>query len=140
MKVYLVSTGEYSDYHIVGVFSTHEKAQEYIDINKAYAAARDSLNGVFVEGVRDDFNDIDEREVDKDLEICEHPVWIVRIALDTGNRIGGMDIQVEFSVPDSEVFLRDRCAEARSSDSEEHALKLAAEARQGWLRGKSIGA
>lgn len=31
MKVYIVTAGEYSDYHIERVFSTREKAQEYLD-------------------------------------------------------------------------------------------------------------
>lgn len=31
MKVYIVTSGEYSDYHIDRVFSTKEKAQEYVD-------------------------------------------------------------------------------------------------------------
>jgi len=29
MKVYVLTAGDYSDYHIVGVFSTKEKAQEF---------------------------------------------------------------------------------------------------------------
>lgn len=31
MKVYIVTSGDYSDYHIERVFSTREKAQEYLD-------------------------------------------------------------------------------------------------------------
>lgn len=31
MKVYVVTQGEYSDYHIIGVYSTKEKAQELYD-------------------------------------------------------------------------------------------------------------
>lgn len=31
MKVYIVTKGEFSDYHIERVFSTKEKAQEYLD-------------------------------------------------------------------------------------------------------------
>ena len=31
MKVYILTQGEYSDYHIVGVYSTKEKAQELCD-------------------------------------------------------------------------------------------------------------
>lgn len=31
-KVYLVTSGEYSDYHVDAVFSTKEKAEEYIDV------------------------------------------------------------------------------------------------------------
>ena len=30
-KVYIVTKGEYSDYEIVGAFSTRDGAQEYID-------------------------------------------------------------------------------------------------------------
>lgn len=31
MKVYVLTQGEYSDYHIVGIYSTKEKAQELCD-------------------------------------------------------------------------------------------------------------
>lgn len=34
MQVYIVEKGEYSDRGIIGVFSTKEKAQEYIDMEK----------------------------------------------------------------------------------------------------------
>lgn len=34
-KVFIVTHGDYSDYHIVGVFSTQEKAQEAIDSGAA---------------------------------------------------------------------------------------------------------
>ena len=38
MKVYIVTTGDYSDYMIKGVFSTLEKAKKYIEaINKTNA-------------------------------------------------------------------------------------------------------
>ena len=30
-KVYIVTSGDYSDYHIAAVFSTREKAEEYVD-------------------------------------------------------------------------------------------------------------
>ena len=30
-KVYVVTSGEYSDYHIVGIFDSREKAEEYIN-------------------------------------------------------------------------------------------------------------
>jgi hypothetical protein len=32
MKIYITTSGEYSDYHITAVFSDKEKAQEYADI------------------------------------------------------------------------------------------------------------
>lgn len=31
-KIFIVTSGEYSDYHIDAVFSTREKAEEYADI------------------------------------------------------------------------------------------------------------
>jgi hypothetical protein len=35
MKVYVLTQGEYSDYHIIGVYSTKEKAQEVCDAMQA---------------------------------------------------------------------------------------------------------
>ena len=36
MKVYIVTSGTYSDYHIEAVFSTEEKAKAYIEIHGDY--------------------------------------------------------------------------------------------------------
>ena len=36
MKVFITTSGEYSDTSISGVFSSHEKAQSYIDANHLY--------------------------------------------------------------------------------------------------------
>ena len=58
-KVYVVTAGEYSDYDIVKIFSTCEKAQEYIDIVS-------SLGDI----VQEKFNDIQEWELD-DFNISE---------------------------------------------------------------------
>lgn len=58
-KVYVVTAGEYSDYDIVKIFSTCEKAQEYIDIAS-------SLGGI----IQEKFNDIQEWELD-DFNISE---------------------------------------------------------------------
>jgi hypothetical protein len=33
-KIFLLTDGEYSDYHIIGAFSTEKKAQKYIDMQK----------------------------------------------------------------------------------------------------------
>lgn len=55
MNVYLVTSGQYSDYDIEGIFSTKEKAQEYIiyKLNKS----TDGCSAGY-------FNDIEEIEVD----------------------------------------------------------------------------
>jgi len=51
MKVYIVTSGSYSDYHIEAVFSTKEKAEEYIQNN-----------------CDDDVNEIEEYEMDEKSE------------------------------------------------------------------------
>jgi len=40
MKVWLVAEGQYSDYSILGVFSTREKAQEYCEVMAGVASWR----------------------------------------------------------------------------------------------------
>lgn len=54
MKVYVVTRGSYSDESIEGIFSTKEKAQKYID----------DLSCPKHGGRYDDFNDIEEYDVD----------------------------------------------------------------------------
>jgi hypothetical protein len=49
MKVYLVSSGSYSDYEIDNVFSTKEKAIEYIEFRKKYHCGN----------INDDFEEFD---------------------------------------------------------------------------------
>ena len=42
MKIYVVTSGQYSDYGINGVFTVKEKAQKYVDIYNACEADYDS--------------------------------------------------------------------------------------------------
>jgi hypothetical protein len=51
MKVYIVSTGEYSDWSIQGIFSTREKAEEFMRVVPAG-------------GYDNEYNDIQEHELD----------------------------------------------------------------------------
>lgn len=37
MKVHMVSRGEYSDYQVVGIFSTKEKAEAYIEFSNSFS-------------------------------------------------------------------------------------------------------
>lgn len=53
MKVYMVTSGQYSDYGVEGIFSTIEKAQEYINCSLAGKEYSSQY-----------FNDIQEIEVD----------------------------------------------------------------------------
>lgn len=52
MKIYVVTTGGYSEYSIDSLFSTKKLAQDYIDLH---------------EGSYTDFNDIEEYELDSEL-------------------------------------------------------------------------
>lgn len=58
MIVYVVTSGEYSDYHIDAIFSTKEKAEEYIKIHARYN-----------QGYYSDRAGIEEWEMDKNNSI-----------------------------------------------------------------------
>lgn len=67
-KVYIVTSGEYSDYHIDAVFSTIEKAKEYVD---AYGS-----------DYRIEEYPVDDAEVKKNESI-----WLVSVSWKTGEVI-----------------------------------------------------
>lgn len=79
MKVYLVSSGNYSDYMIHGVFSSMEKAGEF----------QTKYRNILVEsrrGYAKDFNDIEERVLDFGLKIPPGlKQWDVRIGWESGD-------------------------------------------------------
>ncbi len=128
MKVFVVTDGAYSGYHIVGIFSSREKANE-----KCPAAASEIK-----------YASIEEWELDTvDDEGFLQAVYGCDIDIDTG--------RVEtYGIPEHEKA----CAtefhpkywsetyenpyykriQARSVISYEHALKLATEGRQNYLR------
>ena len=58
IKVYLVSSGRYSDYGIEQVFSTKEKAEEYIRLSKEYSD--------------ESLNEIEEYELDPQIKLPHH--------------------------------------------------------------------
>ena len=80
MKVYVVTEGYYSDYKILAVFSTREKAERYIKLCQKY---RDLLNSL----------EIEEFELDREPE--EYVYTFVRM-----NRDGNV-IEVRKTVLDS---------------------------------------
>lgn len=57
-KIYVVTEGEYSDYHIEACFSTKKKAQEYIKNSK-------KVNGSYY------YPDIEEYELDSNSDIVD---------------------------------------------------------------------
>ncbi len=128
MKVFVVTEGQYSGYHIVGVFSSREKAAE-----RCPAAASEIGSA-----------SIEEWELDTvDDEGFLQAVYGCDIDIATG-RIETYGIpepqepcDVQFHPKDwSEVYENEhyKRIQARSVISYEHAMKLATEGRQNFLR------
>lgn len=121
--VYVVTSGEYSDYTIEGVFSTRELAEKF--------AAQWG-----------DCNDIAEWPLDKRKDESRKIVHQATIRADTGDvdKWFGKHSYLESSDNDiKRTFYYDRSNEiiGESSISPDHALKLAAEKRQEILRAKA---
>jgi hypothetical protein len=129
-KIYLVTDGDYSDYSVYGAFSTRERAQEYIT---ARTAVYESFS----------YASIEEKEIDEGLGECRHTRWCVGMFLDDGAVGEGPHAREAFEQPVNEIdgikavpcYDRRPMVRVQSPESAEHALKLAAEARQKWLRG-----
>ena len=74
MKIFIVTSGAYSDYHIDAVFSTKENAERY---NKIHASG--------------DFEDIEEFEVDEDMalinRIRDEKITIYLVCMDRDGNV-----------------------------------------------------
>jgi hypothetical protein len=123
MTVYVVTEGDYSDYRIKAIFSTKDAAEAYISEGSKYKYA--------------DFNDIDEWELDAEAGYIMRPYWGVYLTKD-GSLSGDVRTGEQLADPNARSGEVGQCGDwgfqAESYVSEEHALKLAAEARQEWLR------
>lgn len=123
--IYVVTEGEYSDYRIVAVFASLEEATAFCpdealkDILQCYKIEPFVLGETKGKAVR--------------------KRWTIAISLKTGeiiqSRCGSQFDEVELGWR-GKSWLVDyhRTAEACSHVSAEHAMKLAVEARQKWLR------
>ena len=137
MKVYVVTAGEYSSYHIEAVFSTPEKADEYL------AALRKSPRH------SDESPTVEVFELDTRTPPQVRTHWQSVIDLATGIILEREEVQerADDEYPTEEgdgpydVLLRfvERATKwyATSFKSQDHADKLAVEARQKWLREKA---
>lgn len=63
-KIYIVTEGEYSDYHICAVFTTREKAEEFVQ-----------CNGTDYE--------IEERNLDEPI-VRKNKLWLITFNVETG--------------------------------------------------------
>lgn len=139
LKVYVLTQGCYSDYSIVGVFSSREKVREYWA--HRYSESESPL----------DENDIEEWSIDEWLAASWHDVWYARLNLydGRGDAYFKADDKApasgqEFDVPQNSVEVvtfnygqATRWIYAKSVVSAQHAQKLAVEGRQAWLRDKT---
>lgn len=114
MKVYLVTSGEYSDFRVIGVFSTPEKAE----------IAKRELDG----------DDVDERELD-DMFGWQEGLRYFLVGMDKDGC--GADAEASEVYADRAKLsiyapygtLRERCAARLWARDEEHAIKIVNERR-----------
>lgn len=115
MKVYVVTDGDFSEEYIAGVFSTAEKADRFI--------ANAGGSG-FVE----------ELEVDGREEEALQEKFITVLFTRSG-KVSNKTTELDICPPGYSGSWADRkFATGESVVSQEHADKVAAEARQAWLR------
>lgn len=117
--VYVLTSGEYSDYHISGVFSTKKKAERFILNNPTGSYDR---------------YDIEEWELDERQDDTTKTIWCCVLSLKDGTISG--EWSYELSCKDYYTEVKAFRLEVRgcSSVSREHAQKLAIEKRQETLR------
>jgi hypothetical protein len=129
MKVYVVTEGSYSDFHVSAIFSSREKAVEYMG------------------GFPDQFNGIEEYELDAEPPRVMSRCWHAHLRLD-----GSLYMPQSDGVEDVEEECRHgergrgwttvqnyypktlNWFNGKSYVSAEHAMKLAVEQRQKALR------
>jgi hypothetical protein len=142
--VYVVTAGEYSDYEIRAMFSTKELAQAYID--KAQALKRtDAEWDIGNLYWADDSPSIQEWTLDSERDAENITEWHCGMLLDDGSVVEGPNQTQTFKSRSGNSFVsqfdvkvpmyKDRpIVRVVSYKSADHALKLAAEQRQKWLR------
>ena len=122
-KIYVVTSGSYSDYGIRGIFTTRENAQRYIDAGRA--------------GHYDDYNEIEEHTLNENIPLLLSGLqpYIVTMDLD------GNNAQVEKAAASIPLHDKGKYRQKSYTDdyvvfttvvwskNEEHAIKVANERR-----------
>ena len=129
-NVYLVTQGEYSNYHIEGIFSTKKKADTFCK----------TLREI---GTRYDRPQVETYPLDDQVGAKSTPFWSVTIRLDTGAMWDKPWESICVTThPDHQQGFKygyggNRWVTGTSYKSEDHAMKLAVEGRQAWLRNEA---
>jgi hypothetical protein len=132
--IYAVNSGSDFDYRIDALFSTKENAKRYMATCRSSAACSNK-----------NFNDLEEYVLDAALKEKNYIQYFAALMLDDGSLIARETGSREyFGVPMSSTEIAESVAcydhravvRTESHKSAKHALKLAAEARQVWLRNK----
>lgn len=126
-KVFIVTSGRYSDYFIEAVFSSKEKAEDYINANGT-----------------DDSWEVNEYEVDKESTECRDAIYDVFINIKTGDvyvngrEEQGDNLSYAFDAKRKDCFLYNGNESIRmwlESDSLERVKKVASER---WMQIKAL--
>ena len=134
--IYVVTAGEYSAYGICAMFSRREDAEHYIEINEG--KNKDVYS-------RYTYN-IEEWDLDEHRGCEVVSVYTAQIIMGSGEivrRAESKILSTELMARQTRVDVFDKSTDSRhhnatvhSGVSQEHADKLAVEARQKWLREK----
>jgi len=130
-KVFVVTTGCYSGYSIKGIFSTEEKARQYMKNCETSEECWDKY-----------FNDLATWTLDEALREENYTRHDVGIMLDTGEVREGPSTIEFWGIPQPQTYVSESVpaykgrgiVRAESHISARHAMKLAVEARQAWMR------
>lgn len=131
-KVYGVSHGTYSGYTINGIFSTCKKAQKYMDDYKG--------SNLYASG----FNDIEEWVIDEKAKAKTYITYHCGLKVDNGELLEEGYTNTRFGIPKNQTWVLKSVpvygghdiVRSESYKSHKHALKLAVEERQRYLREK----
>jgi hypothetical protein len=142
LHLFVVEHGEYSDYQIDAIFSTRELAQAWIEKHPTRDRGYFSINDGFVLDDEIDARLVTQYRCHIDLESGDifsessfqevrSDQWRGGVTVDPGRTVKDFD-----PVTGNRIFVT--ACQVASTVSMEHCHKLAAEARQAWLREKRV--
>lgn len=134
-SVFLVTTGEYSDYRVTGVFSTRENAATFMEAS----------------GGKANFNDVEEYDLDAAVSLIQSGLrsFLVYMLRDSGDKATVSAVRASEIGTDRDTgWVYERLSNWSGpvfrvgvwARDEQHAVKIANEKRVAWLLNKAAGA